>query len=68
MDKMSEFVVPRGSGRSSISYMICLHKLYTSGKISRIDYYTMRAAALVFLFGVPEEDVLKQIEKELSDQ
>ena len=67
MNKMSEFVVPRGSGKSAISYMIGLSKLYNSGKISKEDYFAMRGAALVLLFGVPEEDALKQIAKELEE-
>lgn len=67
MDKTSEFIIPRGSGKSAISYMIGLSKLYNSGKISKEDYFAMRGAALVLMFGVPEEDVLNQIEKELEE-
>lgn len=64
---MNDIVIPRGSGRSAIAYMAGLHKLYESEKISKIDYLSMRGAALVLMFGVPEEDVLKQIEKELEE-
>lgn len=67
MDKTSEFVAPRGSAKSATSYMIGLSKLYNSGKISKEDYFTMRGAALVLMFGMSEEDALKQIEKELEE-
>lgn len=64
---MQEFIVSRGSGKSAIEYMVGLHKLYESGKISKMDYLSMRGAALVLMFGVSEEDALKQIEKELEE-
>ena len=64
---MDEIIVSRGYGKSAFAYMIRLHMLYESGKISKIDYLTMKGAALVFLFGMPEEDVLKQIKKELEE-
>ena len=64
---MDEIVVSRGSGKSALAYMVGLHKLYKSGKISKIDYLSMRGAALVLMFGVSEEDALKQIEKELEE-
>lgn len=67
MDTMSEFVVSRGSGKSATSYMIGLSKLYNSGKISKEDYFAMRGAALVLMFGMSVEDVLKQIAKELNE-
>ena len=61
---MDEIGVSRGSGKSTLAYMIGLHKLYESGKISKSDYLSMRGAALVLMFGVSEEDALKQIAKE----
>ncbi len=67
MDIMSEFVVSRGSGKTATSYMIGLSKLYNSGKISKEDYFTMRGAALVLMFGMSEEDALNQIAKELEE-
>lgn len=65
---MAEIAISRGSGKSAIAYMVGLHKLYESGKISKIDYMSMRGAALVLMFGVPEEDALKQIEKEFEEE
>lgn len=64
---MDEIVIPRGSGKTALAYMVGLHKLYKTGKISKTDYLYMRGAALVFMFGVSEEKVLKQIEKELEE-
>lgn len=64
---MEEIIVSRGSGKSALSYMTGLHNLYKSGKISKTDYLSMRGAALVIMFGVSEEDALKQIEKELKE-
>lgn len=64
---MDEIVISRGSGKSAIAYMVGLHKLYESGKISKIDYLSMRGAALVLMFGVPEKEVLNQIAKELEE-
>ena len=64
---MDEIVLSRGSGKTEIAHMIGSHKLYESGKISKLDYLFMRGAALVLMFGVSEEDALKQIEKELEE-
>lgn len=64
---MDEIINSRGSGKTAINHMIGLHKLYESGKISKIDYLFMRGAALVIMFGVSEDDALKQIEKELEE-
>lgn len=64
---MDDIIISRGSGKSVLSYMIGLHKLYKSGKISKIDYLSMRGAALVLMFGVSEEDALNQIRKELEE-
>ena len=64
---MDDIVISRGSGKSALAYMTGLHKLYKSGKISKTDYLSMRGAALVLMFGVSEEDALKQIEKELKE-
>lgn len=64
---MDEIGVSRGSGKSAIAYMVGLHKLYESGKISKSDYLSMRGAALVLMFGVSEEDALKQIAKEFVE-
>lgn len=64
---MDEIIISRGSGKSAIAYMIGLYKLYESGKISKIDYLSMKGAALTLMFGVSEEDVLNQIAKELEE-
>lgn len=64
---MDEIVISRGSGKSALNYMVRLHELYKSGAISKTDYLTMRSAALVLLFGMSEQDVLKQIKKELEE-
>jgi len=64
---MDEIIISRGSGKSAFSYMVKLYMLYKSGKISKMDYLYMRGAALVLMFGVSEEDALKQIEKELEE-
>ena len=65
---MDEIIISRGSGKSALAYMFGLHKLYKSGKISKIDYLSMRGAALVLMFRVPEEDALNQIRKELEEE
>lgn len=65
--KMDEIIVSRGSGKTVLSYMIGLYKLYKSGKISKIDYFTRRGVALVCLCGMSEEDALKQIAKEFEE-
>ena len=64
---MDEIVISRGSGKSAFAYMVRLHMLYESGKISKMDYLSMMGAALVLLLGVPEEDVLNFIRKELEE-
>lgn len=64
---MDGIVVSRGSGKTASAYMVGLYKLYKSGKISKSDYLFMRGAALVLMFGVPEEDVMNQITKELEE-
>ena len=64
---MDEIVVSRGSGKTALAYMVGLLKLYKTGKISKRDYLYMRGAALVLMFGVPEEEVMNQITKELEE-
>lgn len=64
---MDEIVMSRGSGKTALAYMVGLHKLYESGKLSKTDYLFMRGAALVLMFGVPEEEVMNQITKKLEE-
>lgn len=64
---MDEIIISRGSGKSALAYMVGLYKLYKSGKISELDYLSMRAAALVLMFRVSEEDALNQIAKKLEE-
>ena len=64
---MDEIVMSRGSGKTALAYMVGLHKLYKSGKISKRDYLFMRGAALIIMFGVPEEEVMNQTTKELEE-
>ena len=64
---MDEIVISRGSGKSALAYMVGLHKLYETEKISKLDYLSMRGAALVLMFGVSEEDALNQIAKKLDE-
>jgi len=59
-------ITARWSSKSSTSYIAGLEKLYQSGKITKIDYISMKGAALVMLFGYPENEILKWMEKELS--
>lgn len=64
---MDEMAISRGSGKSALTYLVKLRKLYKSGMINKTDYLCMRSAALFFLFGMSEEDALKQIAKELEE-
>ena len=64
---MDEIIISRGFGKSTSAYMVRLHMLYKSGKISKIDYLSMIYVALVLMCGVSEEDALKRIAKELEE-
>lgn len=60
---MDEIIISRGSGKSAFTYLVRLHDLYKSGKISEIDYLSMFWAVLVFLFRMSEENALNLITK-----
>ena len=60
-------IIPRGCSKSGTQYICGLEKLYKDGKISKEDYISMKYAAYVMLFCMPEEQALKSMEKELKE-
>ena len=60
-------IIPRGCSKPGIQYICGLKKLYEDGKISKEHYITMKYAAYVMLFDMPEEQALKLMEKELKE-